>query len=562
MASLAAAGSRSGGRPFDQPIEWSSTSAIAVFVNGAPRNLLSSPLGGSHVRDKIEELQRNQAEARISGGEERIAAKHAKGQLTARERLDYLLDAGSFVEVGMFSKHHAHYFGMPDKHYWGDGVVTGYGRINSRLVYVYAQDFTVLGGSLGEMMAHKIAQLQDQALQNGVPIIGLNDSGGARIQEGVEGLAGYGEIFYRNVTASGVVPQITAIMGPCAGGAVYSPALTDFILMTRGTGHMFVTGPAVIKSVTNEDVTLEDLGGARVHSEISGVAHLVADSEEETLDQIKALLSYIPSNNVDDPPRIPPQDDPYRADDSLATILPDSPNKPYDVKGVIERVVDNGEFLEIHEHWAKNIVIGFARLDGYPVGIIANQPAVLAGVLDIHASQKAARFIRFLDAFHFPIISFIDVPGFLPGTEQEHGGIIRHGAKLLYAYCEATVPKLAVILRKAYGGAYLVMSSKHIRSDVNLAWPSAEIAVMGPEGAVNIIFRKELKEAEDTEARRAELVEDYRTRFANPYIAAERGFLDDIIEPAETRPRIIEHLWTLLQKREDRPPKKHGNLPI
>jgi len=511
---------------------------------------------------KIEELRRLKEQARLGGGIKRIEARHKQGKLTARERLDLLLDPGSFREIGMFVTHRATEFGMPEKRYLGDGVVTGWGTIDGRLVYVFSQDFTVMGGSLGEAHAHKIIKILDMALKNGAPVIGLNDSGGARIQEGVDSLGGYAEIFLRNTLASGVIPQISVIMGPAAGGAVYSPAITDFIFMVRHSSYMFVTGPQVVKAVTHEDVSFEDLGGADVHATKSGVAHWVGDSEAETLMAVRRLLSYLPQNNMEDPPIVETDDDPLRADDDLDFIVPDDPSKPYDIKEVIHRVVDNGDFYEIHEHFAPNIVVGFARLGGRTVGIIANQPAVLAGVLDINASTKAARFIRFCDAFNIPLITFEDVPGFMPGTVQEHGGIIRAGAKLLYAYAEATVPKLTVVTRKAYGGAYDVMSSKHLRGDFNVAWPSAELAVMGPDGAVNIIFRRELAEAEDPVARKAELVAEYRKKFANPYIAAARGYLDDVIEPHETRPRLINALEMLQNKRDSNPPKKHGNIPL
>jgi propionyl-CoA carboxylase beta chain len=451
---------------------------------------------------------------------------------------------------------------MEKKRILGDGVVTGYGRIDGRLVYVFSQDFTVFGGSLGWKFAEKVCKVMDLALKSGAPLIGLNDSGGARIQEGVISLGGYAEIFFRNVMASGVIPQISAVMGPCAGGAVYSPAMTDFIFMVKGTSHMFITGPDVIKAVTGEKVTFEQLGGAMSHNQKSGVAHFAAENEEHCIEYIKTLLSYIPSNNLDDPPRTNTDDDPNRMDEELVNILPNESDKPYDMKEIINHVVDNGEFLEVHEHWAKNIVVGFARLDGYSVGVIGNQPKVLAGTLDIDSSTKGARFVRFCDAFNIPLLTFVDVPGFLPGIAQEYGGIIKNGAKLLYAYCEANVPKMTVITRKAYGGAYDVMCSKHIRADINFAWPSAELAVMGPDGAVNIIFRKEIEAANDKKKKAKELVTEYRKKFANPYIAAEMGYIDDIIEPQETRPRIINALHTLLNKKEDRPSKKHGNIPL
>lgn len=511
---------------------------------------------------KITQLRMAREEARLGGGEERIAKQHAAGKLTARERLDLLLDRGSFRELDMFVRHRAAGFGIEQTRPYGDGVVTGYGTIDGRLVYVFSQDFTVFGGSLGEAHAAKICKIMDLAMKVGAPVIGLNDSGGARIQEGVAALGGYAEIFLRNVLASGVIPQISAIMGTCAGGAVYSPALTDFILMVKGTSHMFITGPGVIKAVTGEDVPFEELGGAMTHSTKSGVAHFAAENEEHCLQLIRKLLSFIPQNNMEDPPIMPPTDDPQRMDDALDSIIPDNPNKPYDMRDIIRRVVDNGDYFEVQEHWARNITIGFARLDGHSVGIVAQNPAFLAGVLDIDSSVKAGRFVRFCDCFNIPLITFVDVPGFLPGVAQEHGGIIRHGAKLLYAYCEATVPKITVITRKGYGGAYDVMSSKHIRGDINYAWPTAEIAVMGPEGAVNIIFRKEIASAEDPDAKREELIREYRERFANPYIAAERGYIDDIIEPRETRPRLIEALRMLQNKRDHNPPKKHGNIPL
>ena len=511
---------------------------------------------------RVDELRAIRDRALKGGGADKIAKQHEAGKLTARERLDFLLDPGSFVELDMFVTHQSRNFGMESKKIEGDGVVTGYGRINGRTVYVYSQDFTVLGGSLGEMTARKINKVQDLALQNGCPIVGLNDSGGARIQEGVNSLAGYGEIFYRNVQASGVIPQITAILGPCAGGAVYSPAITDFIIMAQGTGHMFVTGPEVVKSVTGESSTFEELGGAGVHTARSGVAHLEAEDEFAVLEMIKKLLSFIPQNNLEDPPTLPSQDHKMRADEELLKLVPDDPKKPYDMREVIRRIVDFGEFFEIQKNWARSLMIGFSRLGGQPVGIVANQPAVLAGALDIEASIKGARFIRFCDAFNIPIVTLVDVPGFLPGLSQEHGGIIRNGAKLLYAYCEASVPKLTVITRKAYGGAYIVMCSKHLRSDFNLAWPSTEIAVMGPDGAVNIVFKKEIETSPTPVERRKQLEQEYREKFANPYVAAAKGYLDEICEPQETRGKLIDALQTLAGKREQRPPKKHGNIPL
>ncbi len=514
------------------------------------------------VDPKIERLRSLREEAKLGGGLERIEAQHKRGRLTARERLDLLLDRGSFREVDAFVAHRTTDFGLDEKQFLSDSVVTGWGTIDGRLVYVFSQDFTVFGGSLGEVHAEKVCKIMDMAIKTGAPVIGLNDSGGARIQEGVVSLGGYADIFLRNTLASGVIPQISAIMGPCAGGAVYSPALTDFIFMVKGSSYMFVTGPDVVKSVTAEEVSFEELGGASVHSATSGVCHYVAENEADCLFLIRKLLGYIPQNNMEDPPFVKSIDDPLREDAALDTIIPENPNKPYDIKEVITKIVDNGEFFEIHTGYAQNIVVGFARLGGHSVGIVANQPAVLAGVLDINASEKGARFIRFCDCFNIPIVTFEDVPGFLPGVKQEHGGIIRSGAKLLYAYCEATVPKLTVITRKAYGGAYDVMSSKHIRGDLNLAWPTAEIAVMGPEGAVNIIFRKELAEAEDPAAKKAELVQMYREKFANPYVAASRGYIDDVIEPRETRPRLINGLELLAHKRDSNPQKKHGNIPL
>ena len=509
----------------------------------------------------LQKLYDLKAKSRLGGGEERIKAQHSKGRLTARERIELLVDKGSFREMDSFVQHRTHDFGLDKQKFISDSVITGWGTIEGRLVYVFSQDFTVFGGSLGEVHAEKICKIMDMAMKSGAPVIGLNDSGGARIQEGVVALAGYADIFLRNTMASGVVPQISAIMGPCAGGAVYTPALTDFIFMTRNTSYMFVTRPDVVKAVTHEEVTQEELGGASVHSEKSGVCHVAADSEADTLFLIRKMLGYLPQNNMEDPPFLV-TDDPLRMDETLDGIIPDDANKPYDIKDVIRPIMDGGQFFEIHENYAQNIVVGFARLGGHSVGIVANQPAVLAGVLDIDASEKGARFVRFCDSFNIPIITFEDVPGFLPGTNQEHHGIIRSGAKLLYAYCEATVPKLTVVTRKAYGGAYCVMSSKHIRSDINLAWPSAEIAVMGPDGAVNIIFRKELEKAKDPVARKAELVADYREKLANPYIAAERGFIDDVIEPRETRARLINGLEVFQNKRDTNPPKKHGNIPL
>jgi acetyl-CoA carboxylase carboxyltransferase component len=511
---------------------------------------------------KNQQLRDIRAKSRLGGGQARIDAQHKKGRLTARERIDLLLDKGSFREVDAFVEHRTHDFDLQEQKYLSDSVVTGWGTIEGRLTYVFSQDFTVFGGSLGEVHAAKICKIMEMAMKNGAPVIGLNDSGGARIQEGVVSLGGYSDIFLRNTLASGVVPQLSVIMGPCAGGAVYSPALTDFIFMVRHSSYMFVTGPDVVKAVTHEDVSFEDLGGASVHAEKSGVCHVAGENEADTLYLVRKLLGYLPQNNMEDPPRGQNTDDPLRTEDALETLVPELPDKPYDIKDVIQLVVDNSQFFEIHESFAGNVVVGFARLGGHSVGIVANQPAVLAGVLDIDASEKAARFVRFCDSFNIPIITFEDVPGFMPGTHQEHNGIIRAGAKLLYAYCEATVPKLTVITRKAYGGAYCVMSSKHIRGDVNFAWPTAEIAVMGPDGAVNIIARKELEQAAEPAQRKAELVAEYREKFANPYVAAERGFIDDVIEPKETRPRLINALEMLQNKRDSNPPKKHGNIPL
>ncbi len=514
------------------------------------------------MREKLELLERRRSESEQGGGEKRIKAQHAKGKLSARERLDLLLDEGSFVELDRFVVHRSHDFGLEHEQYFGDGVITGHGRIDGRLVYVFSQDFTVFGGSLSEAFAEKICKIMDLAIRNGAPVIGLNDSGGARIQEGVVSLGGYAEIFLRNTLASGVVPQISAILGPCAGGAVYSPAITDFTYMVRGSSYMFVTGPNVVKTVTHEDVTMEKLGGAVTHSEISGVAHFAHDSEPACIQAIRDLFQYIPSNNVDDPPRGAATDPRDRRDEALLDVVPDNPNKPYDMHDVIRRVIDDGAFYEVQPDYAGNIICGFAHLGGTSAGIVANQPAVLAGVLDINASTKAARFIRFCDAFNIPVVTFEDVPGFLPGVAQEHGGIIKHGAKLLYAYCEATVPKLTVITRKAYGGAYDVMSSKHIRGDFNVAWPTAEIAVMGPKGAVEILFRKEIAASDDPAKATDEKIEEYRAKFAHPYIAAGRGYLDDIIDPRDTRWRLIEALDSLKGKRLSNPPKKHGNIPL
>jgi propionyl-CoA carboxylase beta chain len=509
--------------------------------------------------DRLNELERL---AELGGGEARLERQHAQGKLTARERLERLFDPGTFEEVDKLVTHRCTDFGMDQQIVPGDGVVSGHGRINGRVVYAFAQDFTVFGGSLSETNAAKICKIMDMAVRAGAPIIGLNDSGGARIQEGVVSLGGYADIFLRNTLASGVVPQISAIMGPCAGGAVYSPAITDFIIMVRRTSYMFVTGPDVIKTVTHEDVTKEDLGGAMTHNEKSGVAHFAVDSDDECLALLRELLSFVPDNNLDDPPSVATDDPPDREDEALDRLVPESPNQPYDMLDVIHGIADNGQFLEVHQHYARNLVVGFARLGGRSVGIVANQPAHLAGCLDIDASVKGARFVRFCDAFNIPLVTFEDVPGFLPGTVQEYGGIIRHGAKLLYAFAEATVPKITVITRKAYGGAYCVMASKHIRTDVNYAWPSAEIAVMGAEGAVNILYKREIERAADPAKARAEKIAEFREKFANPYVAAERGYVDEVIRPRATRGRLIQALATLERKRDKNPPKKHGNIPL
>ena len=509
-----------------------------------------------------ETLSNLRTKSQLCGGAARIEKQKAKGKMTARERIDVLLDPGSFRETDAFVEHRETRFGLDKQKFVGDSVITGSGTIHGQQVYVFSQDFTVLGGSLGEVHAEKVVKIMDLALKNGVPIIGLNDSGGARIQEGVVSLGGYADIFLRNVLSSGVIPQISVIMGPCAGGAVYSPAMTDFIFMVRKTSYMFITGPQVVETVTGEKVSARELGGAMVHNSTSGVAHFAEESEIECLARVRELLSYLPANNMAEAPIIPTDDDPRRMDEALNSIVPDNANKPYDIKEVINLVLDKNSFYEVQELFAPNIVIGLARLDGRSVGIVANQPMVLAGVLDIDASEKAARFVRFCDAFNIPLIVFEDVPGFLPGVDQEHSGIIRKGAKLLFAFCEATVPKLTVVTRKAYGGAYCVMNSKHIRADLNLAWPSAEIAVMGPDGAVDIIFRKEMAASDDPVATKAELVEQYRNEVANPFVAARRGYVDDIIEPKETRPRLIDALKLFENKRDTNPPKKHGNIPL
>lgn len=514
------------------------------------------------LEDKLNKLESMRAEARLGGGQKRIDAQHEKGKLTARERIELLCDANSFEEFDMFVTHRSTAFGLDKQKILGDGVVTGCGRVNGRMVYIFSQDFTVFGGSLSEAHAEKICKIMKMAIKVGAPIIGLNDSGGARIQEGVVSLGGYADIFLLNTLASGVVPQISVVLGPCAGGAVYSPAITDFVLMTKGTSYMFVTGPNVVKTVTHEQVTSEELGGALTHASKSGVAHFACENEADAITRLKKLLSYVPQNNLEDPP-VQETDDPLdREDKALNHIVPENPNQPYDIKEVIRHVVDVGSFFEVHEDYAQNIVVGFARLGGRSIGIIANQPAVLAGVLDINSSLKGARFIRFCDCFNIPILTFEDVPGFLPGTDQEHGGIIKHGAKLLYAYCEATVPKVTVITRKAYGGAYDVMNSKHVRGDMNYAWPTAEIAVMGAKGAAEIIFKREISEADDPDAELKKKTDEYSERFANPFEAAARGYIDDVIEPKTTRPRLIRAFEMLETKKDSNPPKKHGNIPL
>jgi len=512
--------------------------------------------------DKIQELNKKREAIMQGGGEKRIQKQHESGKLTARERLDLLFDEGSFVEIDAFVKHRCTEFGMQDVDAPGEGVVTGYGTVDGRLVYAFAQDFTVVGGSLGEMHAKKICKVMDMALKMGAPLVGINDSGGARIQEGVDALSGYGNIFFRNTIASGVIPQISVIMGPCAGGAVYSPALTDFIFMVDKTSQMFITGPQVIKAVTGEEVTSEELGGAMTHNSVSGVAHFISPDERQCIEEIKRLLSFLPSNNMESAPEFDCEDDLNRIEDKLNEIVPDNPNKAYDMKEIITTIVDNGDFMEVQPYYAMNIITGFARLNGRSIGIIANQPKVLAGCLDINASDKAGRFIRTCDAFNIPVLNIVDVPGFLPGTNQEYGGIIRHGAKMLYAYSEATVPKVTLIVRKAYGGAYLAMCSKDLGADQVFAWPSAEIAVMGPDGAANIIFKKDIEAAENPAAKRQEKIQEYKDKFATPYIAASRGYVDDVIEPATTRQRLISAFDMLQSKRETRPAKKHGNLPV
>ena len=513
------------------------------------------------MKDRLNDLERRKHEALHAGPQRAVDRQHEKGKMLARERIEYLLDDGSFHELDMLARHRALDSGIEERPYT-DGVITGWGTIDGRKVFLFAQDFTVFGGALGEVFAEKIHKVMDLALSVGAPMIGLNDGAGARIQEGVVSLDSYGGIFHRNVKSSGVIPQISVILGPCAGGAVYSPAMTDFVFMVAEKSHMFITGPDVVKTVTGEEVTLEDLGGARSHSTKSGVATFVGHTEEEVLDEVRFLVSHLPANNLEEPPQIDATDDPERLTPELRDIMPDSPNLPYDMRKVIQAVVDDGDFMEYHAHWAQSIVCGFARLDGYTVGVVGNQPMVLAGVLDIESSSKAARFVRTCDAFNIPLLTFVDVPGFLPGVDQEHGGIIRHGAKLLYAYCEATVPRIQIITRKAYGGAYVVMDSKSVGSDLSFAWPGAELAVMGPQGAVEIIYRRELQSAADPVARRAELVEDYTERYANPYIAAERGYIDDVIDPAETRPLVISGFQMLRSKREELLPRKHGVIPL
>ncbi len=513
------------------------------------------------MHEKLEDLRKRRHEAHNAGSPRAVERQHEKGKMLARERIEYFCDPGSFQELDLLARHRAHTAGLDERPYT-DGVITGWGTVDGRKVFVYAQDFTVFGGALGEVFAEKIHKLMDLALKVGAPVVGLNDGAGARIQEGVVSLASYGGIFYRNVLSSGVVPQISVILGPCAGGAVYSPAMTDFIFMVRESSHMFITGPDVVKTVTGEEVTLEQLGGAMSHASKSGVATFVADDEKSCLDDVRYLMSFLPSNNLEEPPSIEPSDDPERLCEALRDILPASPNQPYDMKKVIAEVVDDGEFFEYFPHWAKNIVCGFARINGKAVGVVGNQPMMFAGVLDIDSAEKGARFVRTCDAFNIPLITFVDVPGFLPGVDQEYGGIIRHGAKLLYAYCEATVPRIQIITRKAYGGAYVVMDSKSIGSDLAYAWPTAELAVMGPQGAVEIVYRRELQQAADPVARRNELVEEYTAKYANPYAAAERGYIDDVIDPAETRQKIVAGLALLATKREELPRRKHGNMPL
>ena len=540
-------------------VGYSDTFDSDYFMSG---DVFSTMVVRRTTNEKRAELQARREQARLGGGQRRIDAQHDRGKLTARERIDLLLDEGSFEELDAFVTHRATDFGLSDQKIPGDAVVTGYGNINGRLTFVFSQDFTVFGGSLSEVVAQKICKIMDLAMNSGAPVIGLIDSGGARIQEGIDSLAGYGDIFLRNTRASGVIPQISVILGPAAGGATYSPALTDFVFMVSGVGQMYITGPDVIRAVTGEEVTHEELGGANQHASRSGVAHFAFESEQVCIEQIRRLLSFLPQNNMDDPPRTAPYDDPSRADESLASIIPDNPNQPYDMLDVITSVVDDGDFMQVHERFAPNILVGYARMDGRSVGIVAQQPNHLAGVLDIDASVKAARFVRFCDAFNIPLLTFIDVPGFLPGTSQEYQGIIRHGAKLIFAYAEATVPKISVLTRKAYGGAYIVMSSKHLKGDINYAWPSSEVAVMGAEGAVNIVYRSEIRDADDPDALRAKLVADYQERLVNPYIAASRGMIDGVIDPPETRQKIIKALEMLENKRDSLPPKKHGSIPL
>ena len=511
---------------------------------------------------RIERLRRLREEHANAGSQRAVDKQHEAGKMTARERIDALLDKGSFVELDMFVRHRSRGFGIEDNRPPGDAVITGWGTVDGRTVFVFAEDFTVFGGSLGEVVSEKICKVMDLSMENGAPLVGLKDSGGARIQEGVFALDGYGKIFRRNVMASGVIPQISVIMGPCAGGAVYSPAITDFVYQVEATSHLFITGPDVIKAVTGEDVTFDTLGGAHPHSEVSGVTHFVSADGRQAMEEVRYLLSFLPQNNMEAPPFFTPADLPDRMEEGLTTIVPDSPNQPYDMVELVEMVVDGGEFYEVHQHFARNIIVGFARLDGYSVGIVGNNPSALAGTLDIDASVKAARFVRFCDAFNIPIVTFVDVPGFLPGVDQEHGGIIRHGVKLLYAYCEATVPRVTVITRKAYGGAYVVMNSRGVGADIAFAWPTAEIAVMGAQGAVNVIHRRDIAEASDPDDRRAELIRDYEEAFSNPYVAAERGLVDEVIEPRETRHRLIQALEMLRHKRVNLPPKKHGNIPL
>ena len=539
---------------------WDYTPGMVTTDNDLPGTGAGEP--DRTVEDRIEELRKRRKAARTPGGRDAAKKQHDKGKLTARERLDVLMDKGSFVETDPFAVHRSHDFGMERKRPPGDGIITGYGTVDGRKVFVASQDFTVFGGSMGEVHAQKVTKVMDLAMSTGAPFVAINDSGGARIQEGAASLAGYGYIFERNVRASGVIPQISVIMGPCAGGAVYSPAITDFTFMVRETSHMFITGPDVIKTVTGEDISMEALGGAMTHATESGVASFIGEDDEDVLNRVRYLLSFLPSNNLEDPPAYATTDDPQRHAEALTHIVPDRAQEPYDMHEVIRYIVDDGEFLEVFPLWAMSIVIGFARLDGRSVGVIANQPKVRGGTLDIDASEKASRFVRFCDAFNIPILTLVDVPGFLPGKEQEYNGIIRHGAKLLYAFAEATVPRMTVITRKAYGGAYLVMNSKHLRSDVSFAWPTAEIAVMGAEGAVNVVFRKEIEKATDPGQKKAELIREYRDKFSTPYAAAERGFIDDVIEPAETRTRLIQALRMLSTKRESVPARKHGNIPL